>query len=157
MVDTAICTPERSRQRAAARAQGFIASLGPELPLVLFLVAVALVAHGVNMFNAPGIKEDEGTYAMQTWSVLRHGRLTPYTYTYDHAPGGWILAAGWMLLIGGPARFGGPIESARVLMLVLHVATVPLLYRVARKLGCGPAAAAVATLVFTLSPLALAY
>lgn len=157
MVDSVITAPCGPRHRVAARAHGLIASLGPELPLVLFLVAVALVAHGVNMFNAPGIKEDEGTYAMHAWAVLRHGRLTPYTYTYDHAPGGWILAAGWMLLTGGPASFGGPIESARVLMLVLHVATVPLLYRVARKLGCGPAAAGVATLVFTLSPLALAY
>ena len=62
-----------------------------------------------------------------------------------------------MALTGGPHTFGGAIDSGRVLMLLLHLAMVPLLYRVARKLGCGPPAAALAALLFSLSPLAIFY
>ena len=42
-------------------------------------------------------------------------------------------------------------------MLLLHLAMVPLLYHVARKLGCGPPPAALAPLLFSLSPLAIFY
>ncbi len=100
---------------------------------------------------------DEGIYTSQAWAILREGRLAPYTYFYDHAPGGWILLAAWMLVTGGVHTFGGAIDSGRVLMLLLHVAMVPMLYRVARKLGCRPPAAALATFLFSVSPLATYY
>jgi 4-amino-4-deoxy-L-arabinose transferase-like glycosyltransferase len=136
-----------------------VASLAGEQALVAALVAVGLVAHGLNMFHYPSftLKDDEGIYAEQAWSVLREGHLTPYTYWYDHAPAGWIMIAGWMGLTGGPGTFGGAINSGRVLMLLLHLAMIPLLYHLARKLGCAPAAAAFGILLFSLSPLALYY
>jgi endo-1,4-beta-D-glucanase Y/4-amino-4-deoxy-L-arabinose transferase-like glycosyltransferase len=139
------------------RTEGWLTSRGSDLPAMVSLVCISLFVHAANMFNSPAVFEDEGTYALQAWAVLRMHRLTPYTFTYDHGPGAWIVAAAWMLLTGGPRTFGGAIPSARVLMLILHVASVPLLYRLCRKLGCGPAAAWLATLVFTVSPLALAY
>ena len=144
---------------ARVRAREWVASLPGEALLVAVLALVALVAQGWNMFRYPAftLTDDEGIYASQAWAVLREGRLTPYTYVYDHAPAGWILLAGWLGVTGGPATFGGAIDGGRVLMLLLHLAMVPLLYQIARKLGSGPATAGFATLVFSLSPLAIFY
>jgi 4-amino-4-deoxy-L-arabinose transferase-like glycosyltransferase len=128
-----------------------------ELLLMPLLLAVALVAHGLNMFSYPLAYGDEGIYMAQALSVLREARLAPYTYWYDHAPAGWFLIAGWLGLTGGPLTFGDPIDSGRMLMLLLHLAMVPLLYRMARKLSGSIAAGALAALLFSLSPLAVFY
>ncbi|MEN9938695.1 MAG: hypothetical protein RLZZ387_5274 [Chloroflexota bacterium] len=138
--------------------QGWAAALD-ERALLLALVLVSLVAHGLNMLNNPGQAGlgDEGIYMSQAWAVLREGRLAPYTYFYDHAPAGWIMLGAWMGLTGGPFTFGNAIDGGRVLMLLLHLAMVPMLYRIVRKLGCGAPAAALAVLLFSLSPLAVFY
>ncbi|MDQ6671019.1 MAG: glycosyl hydrolase family 8 [Chloroflexota bacterium] len=130
-----------------------------EGPVLLGLAVLALVSHGLNMFQYPSFTgiDDEGIYAAQAWAVLREGLLSPYTYVYDHVPGGWILVALWMALTGGPHVFGSAIDSGRALMLLLHVAALLMVYRVARKLGCGVAMAALAGFLFTVSPLALPY
>ncbi len=60
-------------------------------------------------------------------------------------------------MTGGPHAFGSAIDSGRVLMLLLHVASIVMLYRVARKLGCGVALAGLGALLFTISPLELTY
>ncbi len=143
--------------RATPRAQRWPALLRSDKPLMVLLMIVACAAHATNAFHFPAFQEDEGIYSAQAWSVLREFQLTPYTYTYDHAPAGWIFGSFWMLLTGGPETFGGTVISGRVFVLVLHVASVALLYRLARKLGCGAVTAAIATLLFSLSPLALNY
>ena len=129
-----------------------------EVLLVFALGAVALVAHSINMFDypAPSLADDEGTYVAQAWAVLREGRLSPYTYTYDHVPGGWLQIAAWLGVVG-PRAFGSVTATARVLMLLLHVAAVVLLYIAARRLGAGRAAAGIAGLAFAASPLAVFY
>ncbi len=155
----------RARPRIVARARmlrglrSFVAVLRGERFLVVGLVLVGLASHGVNLFHypAPGRFDDEGIYMAQAWSVLRQGRLSPYTYFYDHAPAGWFLIAGWLGLTGGPDTFGSAIDSGRVLMTLLHGASVALLYQVARKLGGNVPAAALTAIIFTLSPLAILY
>ena len=104
--------------------------------------AVGLLAHGLNMFNYPAFtfNGDEGHLYQQALAVLKLGQLSPYTYWYDHAPGGWILLAAWMALSGGPHAFGSAIDSGRVLMLLLHLAMIHRLYRVARACRLRPGA-----------------
>jgi endo-1,4-beta-D-glucanase Y/4-amino-4-deoxy-L-arabinose transferase-like glycosyltransferase len=132
-------------------------ALRSEPMLVLALAAVGFLSHALNLFHYPSftLKDDEGIYASQAWAVLRQGALAPYTYWYDHAPFGWLLIAGWMALVGGPHAFGSALDTGRVFMLLVHVATVPLLYQVTRKLGAGVPAATLAVLLFSLSPLAI--
>nr|MDQ6925931.1 glycosyl hydrolase family 8 [Candidatus Eremiobacteraeota bacterium] len=142
-----------------ARLRGIARISVPEPVIVAALMAVALVAQGLNMFHYPAFTftDDEGIYLSQAWAALREGRLSPYTYVYDHAPAGWLQIAAWMGLTGGPHTFGSPVNSGRILMLLLHLAMVPILYQLARKLRVGAPLAALAVALFSLSPLALFY
>src|SRR3954464_13916107 len=130
-----------------------------EWAIIVGLMLIGLIAHGLNMFNYPAFtfNGDEGIYTQQALAVLKLGQLSPYTYFYDHAPGGWILLAAWLALSGGPHTFGSAIDSGRVLMLLLNLGIIHRLYRVAREVGCGRAAASLAVLLFALSPLAVFY
>ncbi|HEU5098796.1 MAG TPA: glycosyltransferase family 39 protein [Roseiflexaceae bacterium] len=130
-----------------------------EWAIIAGLMLIGLLAHGLNMFNYPAFtfNGDEGIYTQQALAVLRLGKLSPYTYFYDHAPAGWILLAAWMALSGGPHAFGSTIDSGRMLMLLLHLAMIHRLYRIAREVGCGRAAASLAVLLFSLSPLTVFY
>ena len=90
--------------------------------LVLSLLTGA-VTHGWNVFRYPLYLTDEGIYMGQAWAVLRDGRLSPYTYFYDHAPMGWLTIAGWVgILPGSFSAFGNAINTGRVLMLLGHEA-----------------------------------
>src|SRR2546430_11427587 len=125
------------------------------LPLVL---VVTFVSHALNMFAYPLYLGDEGIYMEQAWAVLKGIGLSPYTYTYDHAPAGWLLIAAWLrLLPRGVAQWGMAENSGRVLMLLLALCSTALLYRLARRFTGSDAAAVVAAPTFALSPLALYY
>ncbi len=126
--------------------------------LILISMAIGFISHAYNMFRYPIYLGDEGIYMEQAWSLIQLGKLSPYTYFYDHAPAGWMLIAGWIYLL--PARFhqfGMAINSGRVLMLLLHVISVALLYKVAKKLSGSDTAAFLTALIFSLSPLGLYY
>jgi hypothetical protein len=124
------------------------------VPVVLL---VAAVAHGVNMFHYPYYEDDEGTYMSQAWSLVRSGTLAPYTYTYDHAPGGWMLIALWSTVTGGFFTFGSSVNSGRVLMLILHLASAGWLYLIVKKVTGNAFMAALAILTASLSPLGIYY
>lgn len=142
-----------------ARLLQWLLALPAELLLVVGLVGLTLMMHGLNMFNMPGFGRfgDEGIYLSEAWAVLREGKLAPYTYFYDHAPAGWLLAAAWMWFTGGPHAFGSVFDSGRMLMLLVHVGMVPLVYQLVRKLGGGVGAATLGTFLFVVSPLATYY
>jgi endo-1,4-beta-D-glucanase Y/4-amino-4-deoxy-L-arabinose transferase-like glycosyltransferase len=150
---------KNNRRSIFDRTRAWMAVAGAETLLVMGLVAVSILAHSFNMFHYPSLDrlDDEGIYMSQAWAVLREGQLSPYTYWYDHAPAGWIIIAGWLGITGGPTAFGSAIDSGRVLMLLLHVAMVPLLYYLARKLGSSIPFAALAVFLFSVSPLAITY
>ncbi len=153
-------SPTLSRtSKPAVQTRKLQAILTSETTLVVVLVLIGLVAHALNMFNYPSftIKDDEGIYAEQAWAALREGKITHYTYTYDHAPAGWLQLAVWMGLTGGAHTFGGAVDSGRVLMLLLHLAMIPMMYHLTRKLGGSPAVAGLATFIFSVSPMAVFY
>ncbi len=126
--------------------------------ILLGLLLVVLVSHSLNMFRYPLYLGDEGIYLEQAWSVLREGKLSPYTYFYDHAPAGWLLLAWWIFLLPLKFRtFGMAVNAGRVLMLLLDLVSTALLYRIARKLAHSDAAAVITVVIFSLSPLALYY
>jgi endo-1,4-beta-D-glucanase Y len=118
---------------------------------IALIVLIAGLVHGYNMFGFPYYESDEGTYMSQAWAIIRLGALAPYTYWYDHAPGGWLQIAAWTMLTGGFRSFGAPINSGRVLMLLMQIASVFMVYRIARNVSGGLVAPTIAALTFALS------
>jgi len=119
------------------------------------LIPLSGVLHGTNMLHYPYFENDESTYFSQAWSFLSQGKLAPFTYWYDHSPFGWIFTAGWQALTGGLFTFGFSLNSARIFMLVIHLISTLLLYRVTLKITHSRLASVVAVLFFSLSPLAI--
>lgn len=124
--------------------------------VIALLLGAALLLQALSLFNYPAYTNDEGNYMANAWAVLQ-GKLTPYTFTYNHPPLGWIQIAGWTNLTGGITSFGNAINSGRVFMLVLATASSLLLYLIARRLSGSRSAALLAMLIYTFSPLSLLY
>lgn len=126
--------------------------------LLVISVLVAAVTHGYNAFRYPLYLTDEGIYLEQAWSVLREGRLSPYTYFYDHAPMGWLAISAWVGLLPDQfSSFGFPINSGRVLMVLVHVGSAFLLFEVIRRYSGSLPSAFLAVFLFNVSPLAVYY
>ncbi len=137
-----------------------VSTLGSSWGRILLLASVisGLVTHGYNLFRYPLYVTDEGIYVQQAWSVIREARLSPYTYFYDHAPAGWLAIAAWVNFL--PLQFqtfGNAINTGRLLMLLIHAASVVLLFVTTRRLSCSLLAAFLATFLFNFSPLAIFY
>jgi 4-amino-4-deoxy-L-arabinose transferase-like glycosyltransferase len=121
-------------------------------------ILTGAVTHGFNLFNYPLYITDEGIYIQQAWSVLREARLSPYTYFYDHAPAGWLAIAGWVAFLPSQFQtFGNALDTGRALMLIVHVISTFLLYRVVARLSGSQVAAVIAAFLFNVSPLAVFY
>jgi 4-amino-4-deoxy-L-arabinose transferase-like glycosyltransferase len=124
-----------------------------------FAIVSGLITHGYHLFDYPLYSTDEGIYIERAWAIIRENRLSPQTYYYDHAPAGWIFIAAWVFVLPRHfEQFGNPINSGRVLMLLLHAASVFFLFEIARKFSRGRLIAPViATFFFNFSILAVYY
>ena len=119
---------------------------------VLTVVALVL-GTGIRLY--PAFADDEGTYTAQAWAVQAHGAMAHYTYWYDHPPLGWLQLAGVSWLLGPLLRSGSAVGDARSVVLLPALASAALLYVLARRLCLRRAFAALAVLLFALSPLAV--
>lgn len=125
--------------------------------ILAFILTATLLAHAVNVFNYPAYQEDEGTYVSQAWSLVTQGKLAPYTYWYDHAPFGWIFMSLWNILTQGFFTFGMSINSGRLFMILISVASTFFLYKIVKNLTGYIPAATIAALIFALSPLSILF
>lgn len=145
------------RPSLAARLRAWTVGHRWSLLMLLGLLIVAAVLHGSGMTRAPAFDDDEGTYVAQAWAVQTRHALTHYTYWYDHPPLGWLLLAVWTWTTGAFSRASSAVAAGREALLVVHLASCGLLYALARRLDLRRGFAALAVLLFTLSPLALFY
>jgi hypothetical protein len=125
--------------------------------IATLLMAIGGTVSAVNMTGYPQRFEDEGTYVSQAYAIKEQGTLTHYTYWYDHPPLGWIQMAGHLALTNALHRYGSAITAGREYMLVLHIATIGLLFALARRLKIGSLAAGLGTLAFAFSPLVVEF
>lgn len=115
------------------------------------LAVAVTVARGLGRY--PAVGGDEGIYTEQAWAVL-HGRLTPYTYTYDHPFLGWLQlslpdqAVQWLHRGRGLA-----VVDSRAVMVGYAFATAMLVFGIARRLGMRRPTAVIAVGAMGLSPL----
>jgi hypothetical protein len=121
------------------------------------LLVIAGTVSGINMSGYPQRFEDEGTYVSQAYAVEKKHELAHYTYWYDHPPVGWIQIAGYTTVTNAFARYGSAISAGREYMLVLHLATIGLLYALARRLKISGIAAGLGALAYALSPLSVEF
>jgi 4-amino-4-deoxy-L-arabinose transferase-like glycosyltransferase len=132
---------------------------GPAAATLLVISLISgLFTHGFNLSQYPLFLTDEGIYVQQAWSLVNEGRLSPYTYFYDHAPGGWIVMAAWASVLPGEFHaFGNEVNTVRVLMLLVHVASVGILFAIVRAITNSAVGAFVAAFIVNFSPLAVYY
>ncbi|PWD50509.1 glycosyltransferase [Serinibacter arcticus] len=121
------------------------------------LLAIGGVVNGIGLFRVPQFIDDEGTYTAQAYAVERLGELTHYTYWYDHPPLGWLQMAGWTNLTGAFDRYPSAVMAGRETMMVALLAATVLLWTLVRRIGAPRIVAAVAVLLFTVSPLAVQF
>ena len=151
-------------RRAADRLRARLAALRARLAahrLDLTIIGTLLIAvgvvHGLNMGSSPAFFDDEGTYVAQAWSVTHLGELAPYTYWYDHPPLGWLTMGAWSLIAQPFGSGGWSIADFRTLMLMLSLVNAILMYAIAQRLAISRPFAALAVVLFALSPLAVHY
>ncbi|HSH18358.1 MAG TPA: glycosyltransferase family 39 protein, partial [Candidatus Saccharimonadales bacterium] len=128
-----------------------------DVVVVVALMAIGGTVSGLNMTGYPQRFEDEGTYVSQAWAIKENNTLAHYTYWYDHPPAGWIQIAAYLTVFQGLERYGSAITAGREFMLVLHIATIGLLYALARRLAIGRIAAFAGVLFYALSPLTVEF
>ncbi|HEY6407767.1 MAG TPA: glycosyltransferase family 39 protein, partial [Ktedonobacteraceae bacterium] len=90
------------------------------------------------------------------WAII-HGKIWPYPYGYGHPPLAWIQIAAWVQLTGGLFTFGNAINTGRVLMIFYASASSLLVYLIFRRLLGSRSGALCAMVIFSLSPLCIAY
>ncbi len=141
----------------AARAASWVSVLTRERSVVIGLGIGAAITHALNMFNYPSwvASSQEGSTVYRAWALLQGREL--WGDVLSTSPATTLLLAGWLAATGWSQGFGTTFDGARMLMLVLHVGTVPLLYGLARLLGCGVRSALLAAALFALSPLVIAH
>jgi glycosyltransferase XagB len=132
-----------------------VASRG-DLLLVLALLACVGIVQATNMLHWPDPHFDEGTYVGNAWAA-EHGALAPYTYSYGHPPLSWLFIALWTWARGLVGDTSYSIDTGRELMLVATLVSSWLVYTLARRLDMSRAFAALAVVLFALSPVALFY
>jgi 4-amino-4-deoxy-L-arabinose transferase-like glycosyltransferase len=127
-----------------------------EVVIICIGLLGVLLTHGLNMFGYPHYEQDEGTYVSAAWAIT-HGWLSPYPYGYGHPPMAWIQLAGWLQLTGGFFAFGTAINSARVLMLLIALASGLLVYLLARRVSASRLIGVLALVLFSFSPLSITF
>jgi endo-1,4-beta-D-glucanase Y/4-amino-4-deoxy-L-arabinose transferase-like glycosyltransferase len=124
------------------------------IPLFVMALFVAGSLHGINMFSYPYFEGDEGTYMSQAWAVVKQGTLAPYTYWYDHAPGGWYAIALFVQMLGGDFFFfGSSNDTGRVFMWVVHMLSAALIFYITKRIAHNSWLAVMGVLLFSISPL----
>ncbi|MFJ8939164.1 ArnT family glycosyltransferase [Streptomyces sp. NPDC102365] len=126
-----------------------------DLILCGVLLVAVMTVQGWNIADYPTLSDDEGTYLAQAWSVQQGDGLAHYTYWYDHPPLGWIQIAAltWIPSLLSPESM--TVGSMRIVMLLVSAVSAVLVYALARRLSLPRWAAALALLLFGLSPLSV--
>jgi 4-amino-4-deoxy-L-arabinose transferase-like glycosyltransferase len=126
------------------------------LVIVVGLLLVVGFVHWTGYDRFPiRANDDEGTYVSQAYAVQQWHRIAHYTYWYDHPPFGWITIAGYTWLTRAFQRLPTSVSAGREFMVWVNLASAAMIYLLARRLRFHRLAAAVAVLLFALSPLAI--
>jgi 4-amino-4-deoxy-L-arabinose transferase-like glycosyltransferase len=143
------------RGSVPARLRARFSAVPLDYRILTGLVLAIGTVQGWNILRFPALGDDEGTYLAQAWAVGHGVGLAPYTYWYDHPPLGWMQLAALSWLPAWLLPHELAVASGRLSMLAVSGLNVILLYVVARRIALPRWSAALAVLLFGLSPLAV--
>ena len=152
-------TLERPTERAPINKASERRFLGrsPDFWLCAALTFTVLLVQGWNIAGYPTVFDDEGTYLAQAWAIDHGIGMSPYTYFFDHPPLGWIqiAALAWIpaLIFHGSGVV--VVAYARIVMLPYTAAASIFVFVLARRMKLPRWAAALAVILFGLSPLSV--
>ena len=121
------------------------------------LVSAGGVLHALNMTSAPQRLGEEGSVVDRAWTLEHIGSFAPPTYWFEHPPLGWLQLSAWTWVTSAFERAPTAVAAGREAMLVAHLVSAALLWVLARRLDLSRWAAALALVVFGLSPLAVQF
>ena len=152
-------TLDRPLERAPADKGGQRRFLGRSVDFWLCAVVTAavLLVQAWNIAGYPRVFDDEGTYLAQAWAIDHSVGMTPYTYWFDHPPLGWMQIAllAWIpeMIWHSPGQL--VIAYGRIVMLPFTAASSIFVYVLSRRMTLPRWAAALAVVLFGLSPLSV--
>jgi 4-amino-4-deoxy-L-arabinose transferase-like glycosyltransferase len=155
-VSTVLERPARRAEVSTAGEQRFLGR-SMDFWICASLVAVVLLVQAWNIANYPTVSDDEGTYLAQAWAVQHGIGMAPYTYWFDHPPLGWMQIAvlSWIPTLIFHSHNLLVVGYARIVMLPVTAVSTTLVYVLARRMSLPRWAAALAVVLFGLSPLAV--
>lgn len=124
----------------------------PRQTIVGVAVLLIVLVHLVNINNWPLFFDDEGTYVAEAWAVFARGELAPYTYWYDHPPGGWLQLAAVLAPLDA-LGVNATVLTGRYVMVLYTAVSAALLFKLSRNLGLRFPAAVIAMLLWGFCPL----
>ncbi|MGH9287013.1 MAG: ArnT family glycosyltransferase [Acidimicrobiales bacterium] len=125
--------------------------------IAAILVSAGGVLQALNMGSAPQRLGEEGSVVDRAWTLERLGSFAPPTYWFEHPPLGWLQLSAWTWVTAAFERAPTAVAAGREAMVVAHLVSAVLLWVLARRLGLTRWAAALALVVFGLSPLAVQF
>ncbi|HET6836144.1 MAG TPA: hypothetical protein VFH30_19945 [Acidimicrobiales bacterium] len=121
--------------------------------------AIAVVAgawQSVNLGSAPPPASGEGALVAAGWSIVHLGSAGDATFSSVGPSLAPVHLGAWVWATGALGRASSAIAAGRETILAAHVASIPLVWLLARRSGLARWAAGAAALVFAASPLAVA-
>jgi len=125
--------------------------------IAVVIVCASTVLHALNMASAPQRLGEEGSTVGRAWTLEHLGSFAPPAYWYEHPPLGWLQLSAWTWATSAFERAPSAVAAGREAMLVAYLISAVLLWVLARRLGLARWAAALALVVFGLSPLAVQF
>jgi len=120
-------------------------------------VAVLAVAwQRANLGTVPPPASGEGALVAAGWSIVHLGSAGDATFSSAEPSLAPVHLGAWVWTTGALGRASSAIAAGREAMLAAHVASIPLVWLLARRSGLARWAAGAAAVVFAASPLAIA-
>lgn len=122
---------------------------------IILVVLISAIPFTINLFNYPYYENDEAVYLIRGHELLTNSDLDKWTFWYDHAPGATYLVAAWLNIIPGFIELSNYLDVGRILMLIFHVLTSILIYKITKLITANNGVGLIAVTLYSLSPLAI--
>jgi hypothetical protein len=138
------------------RARWWVADHEAGVCAVGAIAVLGAAVRSVNLGTAPAPAGGEGALLAAGWSIVHLGSAADATFSAPDPSLAPVHLGAWIWATGALGRASSAIAAGREAMLAAHAISVPLVWTLARRSGLARWAAGGASLVFAVSPLAVA-